>query len=46
MAGGLSIVIDTRNAEQSIKSLGQALERLEAQGNMALTLKNWMLATI
>ena len=33
MASGLSIVIDTRNAEQSIKSLGQALERLEAQGN-------------
>lgn len=33
MASGLSIVIDTRNAEQNIKSLGQALERLETQGN-------------
>ena len=33
MASGLSIVIDTRNAELNIKNLNQALERLETQGN-------------
>lgn len=33
MASGLSIVIDTRNAELNIKNLNQALERLENQGN-------------
>ena len=33
MASGLSIVIDTRNAELNIKNLDQALERLETQGN-------------
>ena len=33
MASGLSIVIDTRNAELNIQNLNQALERLENQGN-------------
>ena len=33
MASGLSIVVDTRNAEQSIKNLNQLLQTLESTGN-------------